>query len=205
MPAGYHPVILEMGRQTDCVWKYFPWLPTTFNEFKVEIPYVQHQDYQAPLMFKPCIYEDSTLDRFGSEEVYGLPTFPANFELTDTSYSLVPTDMPTASTFNAVFESDEPFSSDPSAFPFFSEWIDTNAYPWLCKDFFGSTKCALDYYGWSSMQIRPAKANITFSDGFIPGLPALEWTLPSILQPLGTVQLIVQLNITSPDDCPPAQ
>lgn len=73
-----HPVYLEFNRQYQCSQTGLPdWLANateqTFVEFKLQIPYLIHQNQSV--LLKPLIYQNSRLDVTASQVVYGLPTF----------------------------------------------------------------------------------------------------------------------------------
>jgi len=205
-PSDSHPVLFEFGRQNNCRWKYFP-VSTTFTEFKMEIPYCQHASFGEPFMFKPIIYVDNELDRWGSKHVFGLNTLAAVFNLTEGQYSFTPSSSQKLSDdpLEAIFHGVGDFSNDVHAFPFFQEYIDINDHPWFCKNALGQLKCAMDYYDWNNMKIRPAIMELAiYDDNVLPvdGDYPMIWRTAGIDQPLGTVEVIVPLGISNPNECP---
>jgi hypothetical protein len=123
LPNGTHPVIFEMGHQQNCHWVYLPFFKSTFHEFKMEIPFCSHKRYGGPIMYKPVIYEDNFVDRIGSRVAYGLPTFPADFNVTNSSYTFTLPEKVQQS-FGAVFTSKAGFSHNVSSLPFFKAYME---------------------------------------------------------------------------------
>ena len=69
-------------------------------------------------------------------------------------------------------------------------------FPWLCKNFFRSEKCAWDYYSWD--KVRPVRMDLDVSEGMIPNLGARHWYGIDAL----AFQVDVELYISSPTSCP---
>jgi hypothetical protein len=202
VPSGKHPVIFELGHQGDCFWKEIPIFELSFQELKYEIPWVKSTI--SPLMFKPIIYMDSTVNADASYLVYGLPSVVAqnmssSFNISDMIYNTVSDSGPM---FKSNFSTDYVLgtANNSRQFPAFKA---INDYKWLCypPPLF-SEDCAGDTYDWDNMKIRSVKSTISFDEGFFPGLPAQNFDF--IDYPVGLIgasEVIVDLYITSPETC----
>lgn len=78
MKNDEHPVYFEFNQQNHCEESSLPpyianLTEQTFAEFKLEIPYLIRKN--KTVMFKPLIYQNSTLNVEASRIVYGLPAF----------------------------------------------------------------------------------------------------------------------------------
>jgi len=195
LPFGTHPVIFELGYQQNCYWRYLPIIELSFHELKYEIPYVKTIE-NGPLMSKPIIYMDSTVNAYASDLVYGLPDVVAqNMSFGNLSYSTIAT---SGATFESTFATDFEFGSANTSSQF-SAFNTINDYQWLCFDLLG---CASDWYDWDNMQIRSIQiTQLSFTAGFFPGMPASTFSFdyPKLL--LGASEVIVDLFISSPGTC----
>merc|ERR1711865_13040 len=88
LPAGTHPMYLELNRQGDCTEHAIPVKAPDMLEFKVQLPFVHHPTLGGPLMYKPQIYESSEVNVLGSRLVYGLPADKAVMSANETSYEV---------------------------------------------------------------------------------------------------------------------
>lgn len=73
-----HPVYFEFNQQNQCEESGLPpyianLTEQTFAEFKLEIPYLIHKN--KPVMYKPLIYQNSSLNVAATQLVYGLPAY----------------------------------------------------------------------------------------------------------------------------------
>jgi len=85
----------------------------------------------------------------------------------------------------------------------FSTWVEINNYPWLCRNIWGTEKCAMNYYNWTSAQIRPVMAKMMVDIGILPGIEGGAYSSVGIdSNVLGGAQMTVNLGITGPQDCP---
>eukprot|EP01095_Lingulamoeba_sp_RSL-Kostka_P008421 TRINITY_DN2813_c0_g1_i1.p1 TRINITY_DN2813_c0_g1~~TRINITY_DN2813_c0_g1_i1.p1 ORF type:complete len:173 (+),score=25.63 TRINITY_DN2813_c0_g1_i1:449-967(+) len=170
----------------------------------MEIPYTEKGKYKPPLMFKPLVYANDELDVIASSVVYKLNTYLANMTINsdNTYYQVI--NKQNQSLTAQFYPQQENFSSV-NKFPLFNtSYYDINQYPWLCKDIVGLTKCAYNNYNFTTAQARPVKVSLSIENGvlgqsFPPGL----YNVDSVLKtPLGGVEIISDLYITSSSNCP---
>jgi len=200
VPSGTHPVIFELGFQQNCYYRYLPFVELRFHELKYDIPYVKSTINGSPLMSKPIIYMDSTVNAYASDLVYGLPDVVAqNMSFENLLYSANST---SGAMFWSAFTTDFDFGSA-NASSQFSAFNAINNYPWLCHPPpLDTEKCASDWYDWDNMKIRSLKTSqISFTAGFFPGMPGSMYSFdyPKLL--IGASEVIVDLYISSPSSC----
>jgi len=61
----------------------------------------------------------------------------------------------------------------------------------------------MNYYNWTSAQIRPVMAKMKVDIGILPGVEGGAYVSVGIDENiLGSAQMVVNLGITSPQNCP---
>lgn len=215
IPDGMHPIVFEMQSQMSCKNKHAPF-KTSFIEFKLEVPFVQHSKFpQQTFMFKPLVYASTKADVEGSTIIYGLPTFlPQAVSMIskeyEGSYNLTYND----SSLYAVYDNQknnewQKISSLINNGSTFDLFVDIMSLPWLCHNIIGELQCAYNYFDFENADAMARDANMSLvwsgDDVVLPDLDIIGNHIESegfTQNSFGTAQINVTLYITSTMQCP---
>ena len=206
LPTGFHPVVFEIGYESNTGLIWPPVFRMNFPEFKFTIPYVVHKEAAAVSdtfkfrtryhTYKSNIFVDRSILARSSRTFYGLHTRTASVTISEDRY-LVKHE---GAKFVANFHAETTQWGKPSDYPNFKIYKDIMDQTW-----FGSlnTKvCGKHKYNFDQALVRPANSRLLSETGILtkhfPNGPIFT---DGINRELGSAEVKISWTMTNPFLC----